>query len=411
MLAIVSNSLPPYRLHLHNRIVAELPEFRLRTILTHEIGSAAWRVAPPAEIGLVQFGSGEHSDDQDKLSHALREWKRGGRIVQLLKRERVGFLVMQGYNDPGRVRVIRWCKAHGVPCFLFGDSNIAGDTATGWKRLAKKLVVTQAVRSSAGVLACGSRGEAYFAKYGASADRTFLFPYEPDYQLIENLPTQTLAATRTRFSLSPERRRLVYSGRFIAVKRVDLLLRSFLAIAADRPAWDLVLVGDGLLRPDLQAMVPPELTSRVICTGFLDDQAEISAIYRLSDVLVLPSDFEPWALVVLEAAAAGMAVVCSDVVGVAAEVVRDGVNGRLFPPGNEAALTHCLRDVTDPQRIDAMKAASAPLLADWRRRGDPIAGLRAAMASVGFLATRNANVDLGGFCSPLPPGEGKGGVI
>jgi glycosyltransferase involved in cell wall biosynthesis len=65
-------------------------------------------------------------------------------------------------------------------------------------------------------------------------------------------------------------------------------------------------------------------------------------------VLALPSDYEPWALVINEAAAAGLPSVSSDVVGATAELVRNGVNGRLFPVGSRRGAERCLRDVTRP---------------------------------------------------------------
>jgi glycosyltransferase involved in cell wall biosynthesis len=189
---------------------------------------------------------------------------------------------------------------------------------------------------------------------------------------------------RQRFGLAAGRRRIVYSGRLADVKRVDLLVDAFATVAGDRPDWDLLVVGDGPLREALAGRIPPALRGRVTWTGFLDDQETISALYKSCDVLVLPSEYEPWAVVINEAAAAGLAIVASDVVGAAAELVRDGVNGRTFPAGDGAALTAALRDVTAPDvtapdRADAMKAASAAVLADWRRRGDPVEGLRAAL--------------------------------
>ena len=147
----------------------------------------------------------------------------------------------------------------------------------------------------------------------------------------------------------------------------------------------MLVIGDGPLRDSLRARVPAGLKNRVTWTGFLDEQQTVGALYRASDVLVLPSDQEPWALVINEAAAAGLAIVSSNVVGAAAELVRDGVNGRLFPPGDLKALTDALLDVTDASRIAALKAASAGILADWRRRGDPVLGLRQAMTCSGLL--------------------------
>jgi glycosyltransferase involved in cell wall biosynthesis len=116
----------------------------------------------------------------------------------------------------------------------------------------------------------------------------------------------------------------------------------------------------------------------------------VSAIYRASDVLALPSDFEPWALVLNEAAAAEMAIVSSDVVGAAAELVRDGFNGRLFPPGNLAKMTDALLDVTAPETIDPMKRASAEVLQDWRNRADPVHGLKKALAYCKVLPQADA---------------------
>jgi glycosyltransferase involved in cell wall biosynthesis len=380
--AIISNSQTPYRLHLHQRIVAEMPGIKLWSLYTHEKSNATWEFVAPAEIGPVLFGKGESSDDQDRLQGVFKEWWRGGKIIRWIKEHDIRFVVMMGYNDLGRMRLIRWLRLRRIPCFLFGDSNIHGDTAGGIKAIIKKIVVGWAVRSCSGVLTCGTLGQAYFAKYGAQRNRMFFFPYEPDYELVQKLSAEKIEETRKRFQLDASRRRIVYSGRFIPVKRVDLLIDAFLAIAERRPEWDLVLIGDGPLRQSLQAKVPAELTGRFIWTGFMDDQATISAIYRASDVLVLPSDYEPWALVINEAAAAGLAIVSSSVVGAAAELVQDGVNGRLFPRGDLAKLTESLLDVTEAGKIDKLKAGSKSILELWRKRGDPVQGLREAMDAV-----------------------------
>jgi glycosyltransferase involved in cell wall biosynthesis len=126
-----------------------------------------------------------------------------------------------------------------------------------------------------------------------------------------------------------------------------------------------------------------ELVPRVLWTGFLDDQQTVTALYRNCDVLVLPSDYEPWALVVSEAVAAGLAIVCSDVVGAAAELVVPGRNGELFAAGSLEGLVQSLLRVTSPDRVDAYKAGSAPVLAAWRKQADPVEGLRRALRHVG----------------------------
>src|SRR3954451_22261886 len=117
--AVVANSNTPYRTHLHRRFVREMPEVRLWSLFTHEVGTSPWLGQPPAEIRPVHFGPGEDALTQDKPSRALHEWRKGGRVIDWLKDHRVRAVVSLGYNDPGRLRIIKWCAKNGVPCLLF----------------------------------------------------------------------------------------------------------------------------------------------------------------------------------------------------------------------------------------------------------------------------------------------------
>jgi glycosyltransferase involved in cell wall biosynthesis len=385
--AIVANAITPYRVHLHRRIAREIPEIRLWTVFTHEESNSPWPFAPPEEIGPVRFGVGESSAGQASPRNAVHEWRKGGRITRWLEEQRVRAVLMLGYNDPGRLRIIRWSRRSSVPCFLVGDSNIRSDRGTGPRALAKRAVVGWIVRSCTAVMPCGTLGREYFMKYGADPDRIFFFPYEPDYDLIRDLRPESIEETRSRFALSPARRRIVFSGRLIRVKRPELVIDAFAAIADSRPEWDLLVIGSGPLAAALQARVPQRLRERVQFAGFVTDPLVIAALYRLSDVLALPSDHEPWALVINEAAAASLAIVSSDVVGAAAELVRDGVNGRVFPKGDRTALIERLLEVTAASRIDSMKASSPAVLEDWRRRADPVAGLRGALQATRLICS------------------------
>jgi glycosyltransferase involved in cell wall biosynthesis len=390
LVAIVANVQTPYRLHLHRRIVTELAGVRLASLYTHDAPDQPWGVEHSPEINPVLFGAGEPVSLQGTPRMLASDLRKGARMIRWLRENGARAVVIGGYNDATRLRLIRWCARAGVPCFVTADATIHTDRVRGIKRLVKRTLVRWVVRSCAGVLPCGSLGALYFARYGARPERTFFFPYEPDYGLVQDVSPADLAVARERFSLSPERRRLVVCARLIPVKRVDLAIDAFAAIASQRTDWDLVVIGDGPLRAGLEARVPGALATRVRWTGFIGDQAVVSAIYRCSDVLLCPSDYEPWGVVINEAAASGLAIVASDVVGAAAELVRDGVNGRSFPSGDLAALTGALLDVTDPARLRSLRTGTAAVLSDWRQRGDPVDGLRKALVATGVLSTQRA---------------------
>lgn len=377
--AILCGVLRPYRVHFHKRIVREIPGIHLYTLVTHEFSVVPNPDLFDPEINPVLFGAGESVARQGRLKHQHAAWQKGGRITRWLKEHDIRAVICVGYDDAAFVRTIFWCRRAGVPCFLWGDSNIKGDKAKGFKAVVKKSYLRNIVRSCTGVMPCGLLGKAYFEKYGAQPDRIFLAPYEPDYALIESVDATAVQAVCHEYRIAAGRKRIVYAGRLVRRKRVDLLLEAFQRIAAERPEWDLLIVGDGGERTNLQAAVRPEFASRVQWIRFLDDQAKLTALYKACDVFVLPSEYEAWALVVNEAVAAGLAFVASDVVGAAHELVEDGVNGRVFPSGNVEALADCLLDVTTPGRTESMKAAATTVLGKWRSQADPVNGLISAL--------------------------------
>lgn len=377
--ALINNSQTPYRQSLHTRLVREIPQVKFYSVFTHEMSNSAWEFRASHEINPVQFGQGEESAVAGRVWSVLAEWCKGGRIIRWMQETNIRAVVLGGYNDAGRLRIIRHCRQQGIPCFLFGDSNIRGDRPTGVKGILKRLFVRIVVRACAGVMPCGELGRQYFMKYGADPNRVYLFPYEPDYAMIQLIDADALEQVRQRFGLEPGRRRVVYSGRLVAVKRVDLLIDAFVKLAEDRPDWDLIVVGDGPLRRDLQAQVPGDLAGRVKWLGFLDDQRTLSAIYRLSDALVLPSDYEPWGVVINEAVAAGMAILASDQIGAAHELVVEGQNGHIFPAGDVDGLLKGLEQVTDLSRLAEYKSGSTIALRRWEEHGDPVDGLWQAL--------------------------------
>lgn len=149
------------------------------------------------------------------------------------------------------------------------------------------------------------------------------------------------------------RRRLLWLGLMDRVKRVDVLLDA----VAGCPEVHLVLAGDGPLRPALEAQARG-LGGRVTFAGFVSD---VRPLLAACDTFVLSSAAENVPLALLRAMAAGLAPVATRVGGVP-EVVRDGVDGLLVPPGDPAALAVALRSL-DTDRVAAFGASSADRVA------------------------------------------------
>ncbi len=104
----------------------------------------------------------------------------------------------------------------------------------------------------------------------------------------------------------------------------------------------LLIVGDGEERQRLEQQAAGDPDLRFL--GFRN-QTELPRYFDLCDVFVLPSQHEPWGLVVNEAMNAGRAVVVSDDVGCQQDLVREGETGAVFSVGDVAALAAALERV------------------------------------------------------------------
>ncbi|MAE66223.1 MAG: hypothetical protein CMJ18_18285 [Phycisphaeraceae bacterium] len=391
-LAILLNGLTPYNVHLCARLGREMTDVRVHSVFTTS-GSDWQEIDLPPEANAARFGHAETDRQEDWSTVRLSDIGRARRIFEHLRRHRVDAVVHCGYASLLHLRLIALCRAAGMSVFLRGDSNIKGE---GRRRFPmswlKKRLLGWAIRRCQGVMPMGEYGRQYFEKYGADLSRSYLVPFEPQYEKFTNVDRALVDPFGAEHDLSADRRRMLYCGRLVDVKRVDLLIDAFSSIAERRPPWDLVIAGDGPLRADLEARVPAALKDRVRWLGFCEVE-QLRLAYHLCDVLVLPSEYEPWAVVINEACAAGLVVVASDVVGAARQLVRDRESGRIFRSGDVADLTDALLDVTDDATWGQYQGRVAGVLADWRRDADPVDGVRAALRAVGVLEEPRMNTD------------------
>ena len=252
------------------------------------------------------------------------------------------------------------------------------------KQAVKRAFFAALRRLCHGFLVIGTANRDYYRALGVSDRAMFDMPYAIDNAAFRSGAERAAAtreALRRELDIAPGRPVVLFASKFTARKRPEDLLEAFARIAG-WPALRapcLVLAGDGELRPKLEARVAElGVAGSVRFTGFRN-QTELPRYYDLCDVFVLPSMHEPWGLVVNEAMNANCAVIASDQVGAARDLVRDGENGLQFPAGDVDALADRLvRVLADSGRCRAMGEKSGAIIARWGFAED-IAGLRAAL--------------------------------
>ena len=168
----------------------------------------------------------------------------------------------------------------------------------------------------------------------------------------------------------------LYVGRLAAEKNLPMLIEACRRLPASL-AWRLLLVGDGPLRPPLEAGPDP----RVMRTGYLHG-TDLARAYASSDVFAFPSLTETFGNVMLEAMAAGLPVVGFEVPG-PRDVIQDGRTGVLAPNVGAASLAQALHRLATDSALREATAAEARTYAEsqsWDRVNAVVSGRYEALA-------------------------------
>jgi glycosyltransferase involved in cell wall biosynthesis len=219
---------------------------------------------------------------------------------------------------------------------------------------------------------------------GIPSERVTITPYAVDNQWwMQQASCVHRYEVRQGWGAGPQTNVVLFCAKLQPWKRPTDLLRAF--AKANISDALLVFAGEGPLRSQLESHAATlGVASSVRFLGFVN-QSQLPAVYASSDLMVLPSEYEPFAVVVNEAMCCGCPVVTSDRVGASRDLVVPVSPGFVFPCGDVDALAVILKNALgDRTRLQSVAHAARTHIQTW----SPEANIAATVEAIRIAASR-----------------------
>lgn len=289
---------------------------------------------------------------QMRRSISPRDWLAAWNLARLARRLG-GFDVIHGHSSKGGAIARLAARWLGIPCVYTPHALVTLDpTLAPWKRSLYSRMERWLAHSTAAIIAVSGDEAAHAKQLGIDPAKVHVVP--------NGIASPRLLAredARRRMGIPDSSVVIGFVGRLSPQKAPDHLLRGFAALADRQPAACVAMIGSGPLEPELRRLADElGIAGRVYFLGDVVAQPLMSGF----DLFCLPSRYEGMPYVLLEALAAGLPIVVTEVGG-ARLAVTDDDNGCIVPIGESASLTQALeRIIADPVlRARFARASSA----------------------------------------------------
>jgi glycosyltransferase involved in cell wall biosynthesis len=282
-------------------------------------------------------------------------------VVAELARSDYDFFWLAGYDHPTLALALEWLSATSKRFITWADTFAPADPYSKTLRILKHKFQNQMFKKACAVMMTGRAGVESAIKRGCPTERVVELPYFVDPNRALNVSNKIKERANAIRKEAGGRPVILFVGQLIKRKGLDTLIEAAenLKFTAYDPC--LIFAGTGPMMDDLTIKCS-EFNLKAMFPGFIQFD-ELPAFFMASDMLVLPSRWDPWPLVVLEAMVWGVPVIASNACGSARDRVVTGENGYIVPVDDANELARAIRclidnpDLRQLMRVNARRTA------------------------------------------------------
>jgi glycosyltransferase involved in cell wall biosynthesis len=267
-------------------------------------------------------------------------------------------ILVIGWKFKSHLKVLLSFKGK-VPLWFRGDSTLL-DERPEFKTVLRRFLLTWVYQHVDKAFYVGEANKDYFLKHGLKEQKLVYAPHAIDNERFADDSIKSYGEKakkwRTEIGYAPDDLVVLFAGKFESVKQPDLLIDSLIKANSKRSQTiQLLMVGNGPLESQLKEQAMPYDFISFIP---FQNQSQMPIVYRLGDILCLPSKkSETWGLAVNEAMACGRPVIVTDKVGCAQDLLKENENGFVIKHDQQSELESLLFRLSLPSlKIMGLKA-------------------------------------------------------
>ena len=259
-------------------------------------------------------------------------------------------VVLFDFSGKESVKLILRCIFKKVPYIVNCDGAMLFKHGNFLKDVLKRVLIGNACA----YFASGKHAREYLIKYGAEDEKIYYHNFTALFKkdiLSAPVPVDQKAEIRKRLGLPPDKKICIAVGRFIPLKRYDVLLWIWKDMPKD---VFLLLIGGGPEKQKYESIIKENGLKNVILDDFHPFD-ELLEYYKAADLFVHPTSYDVWGLIINEAMACGLPVVVTDTCVAGLELIKNGENGFVTKLGDDTGFAEKIRRVlSDDDRRSEM---------------------------------------------------------
>ena len=283
-------------------------------------------------------------------------------VIYQLWKQQPDVIICGGWHHFTHWLALVYAEITKTPLLIWSESTLKDERITSIiKHKLKSWIVNQAD----GYIIPGTAQKNYLLNLGAREDRIYMAPNAVDSAFFASQAQhyrQQKAVWKEKLGIKGCV--ILYLGRLIDEKGIPELLEAFTKLSGNKQIT-LVIVGDGSRSQYYHSYTQQHKLDNVVFTGF-QPQSALPQYYGIADIFVFPTRSDTWGLVLNEAMAAGLPIVCSDAAGAAPDLVVNGENGYLVPVGDVEKLSEKLQILVEDENLrEKMGLHSQDIIANY----------------------------------------------